>query len=95
MFRKPVVWVTFLVIAAACAAYTAIEFPRAFPLVTLDLKMDRQAALDSARRLADEHGWGPQGYRQAASFDLECHRAVDGRMHAHHDSRTGSDRDWA
>jgi membrane protease YdiL (CAAX protease family) len=71
MFRKPIVWIAFVVIAAACAAYSVVTFPRAFPLVSLDLQMDRDAALESARRLAGRHGWGPEGFRQVASFELE------------------------
>ncbi len=71
MFRKPIFWIAFVAIAVACTAYSAVTFPRVFPLVSLDLRMDRDAALDSARRLADAHGWGPDGYRQAASFDLD------------------------
>jgi membrane protease YdiL (CAAX protease family) len=71
MFRKPIFWIAFVVIAVACVAYSAVTLPRVFPLVSLDLRMDWDAALESARRLADTHGWGPEGYRQAASFELE------------------------
>ncbi len=71
MYRKPWFWVALVVLMALCAWYTAANFPRAFPLVTLDLEMDREAALDQARQLAERHGWGPDGYRQAAVFDLD------------------------
>ena len=47
------------------------NFPRAVPVVELDLAMDRAAALSAARRLADGHGWGPSGYRQAATFRVD------------------------
>lgn len=71
MFRKPVFWAAFAVISVACAAFAVANFPRAFSIVELDLEMDRAAALSEARRLADELGWGPAGYRQAASFRVD------------------------
>jgi membrane protease YdiL (CAAX protease family) len=71
MFRKPLFWIALVVVAAACSVYTIWMFPSAFSLVNLDLRMDREAALSEARRLADSHGWGPEGYQQAASFSLD------------------------
>ncbi len=71
MFRKPVFWGTFSAFAVACAAFAVANFPRAFSIVELDLEMDRATALSEARRLADELGWGPAGYRQAASFTVD------------------------
>ena len=68
MLRKPAFWTAFTVAAAACAAFAILNFPRAFSIVDLDVAMDREAALSEARRLSDEFGWGPSGYRQAASF---------------------------
>ena len=72
--RRPVFWAVFTAFAVACAAFAAVNFPRAFSIVKLDLEMDRAAALSEARRLGDDLGWGPPGYRQAASF------RVDGRV---------------
>lgn len=71
MFRKPVFWIAFVVFAVACTVYSAVTFPRVFPILSLDLKMDRDAALTSARQLADRHGWGPEEFRQAATFELD------------------------
>ena len=71
MFRKPVFWAAFAAFAVACAAFAVANFPRAFSIVELDLEMDRATALSEARRLADELGWGPAGYRQAASFRVD------------------------
>ena len=51
--------------------FTFAYFSDAFPLVNLDLQMDRSAAFQSARDLAEEHGWGPAGFRQAASFGVD------------------------
>ena len=74
MMRRPVFWVAFTGLAVACAAFAGVNFPRAFSIVELDLEMDRAAALTEAERLGDDLGWGPPGYRQAASF------RVDGRV---------------
>ncbi len=71
MFRKPVFWAAFAAFAVACAAFAVANFPRAVSIVELDLEMDRATALSEARRLADDHGWGPSGYRQAATFRVD------------------------
>jgi hypothetical protein len=71
MFRKPLFWVVLAVVSAACAAYSAYMYPRAFPLINLELTMDREGALAEARTLADLNHWGPDGYRQAAHFSLD------------------------
>ena len=71
MLRKPVFWAAFAAFAVACAVFAVANFPRAISIVELDLEMDRATALSEARRLADELGWGPAGYRQAASFRVD------------------------
>jgi len=71
VFRKPVMWFVLVLVAAACAVYCLTYFPRAFPLVNLDLRMDRHAAMEETSRLAAQHGWGPEGFRQAAAFQVD------------------------
>ncbi len=71
VFRRPVFWVAFTVLALACATFAVRNFPRAFSLVELDLDMDRETALSEARRLAAQLEWGPSDFRQAASFRLD------------------------
>jgi membrane protease YdiL (CAAX protease family) len=71
MLRKPYFWIAFVIVAAICVVLALRGFPLAFPLVTLDLQMDREAALASAEELAEEHGWGPADYRQAAVFRVD------------------------
>ena len=70
MFRKPGFWIAFLLVTAACVAFSVANFPGAFPVVTLDVKMDREAALQAARDLGKRFRWGPEDFRQAASFEL-------------------------
>ncbi len=71
MFRKPVFWLVFVLLSLVLIWFSAVNFPRAFPLVSLDLEMDRETALAASRELAERHGWGPAEYRQAATFALD------------------------
>ena len=70
MFRRPVFWIATSIVCVVAAIFAFIYFPRAFPLAALDIRMDRSGALASARGLTERFGWGPDGYRQAASFGL-------------------------
>lgn len=71
MFRKPVFWVAFTIVAVACLSFAFVNFPRAFPIVSVDIEMDRGTALAEAEELATRFGWGPEAARDAASFDLD------------------------
>lgn len=72
MFRKPGFWVA-LTLGALVSAVVALRlFPLAFPILQLDLRMDRQAALEAARQLAAREGVGPGEFREAASFSSDA-----------------------
>lgn len=79
MTRRPLFWLALVVVSLASAAFAYRYFPSAFPLVSLDIAMDRETALAAARRLADEHHLGPAGFRQAASFggDTEAQTFIE------------------
>lgn len=68
MFRKPVLWVALTVVSLLGVALAVHLFPRSMPQVTLEITMDRSAALARASAVSEEHGFGPEGYRQAAAF---------------------------
>jgi membrane protease YdiL (CAAX protease family) len=72
MLRKALFWVVFFLIATGSVVYSLKYFSHAFPIVTLDLTMNRDEALRDARDLANKYGWGPEGYRQAASFAVDA-----------------------
>lgn len=61
-------WGLLTMAALVCAAYAWRAFPAAFPLLDLDLRMDRRAALAAAESLATTRQLGPAGARQAAVF---------------------------
>jgi hypothetical protein len=68
MLRRPLFWIVFVALSVAAAIFTFSNFSTAFPLVSIDIKMDREAALRSARTAADANAWPPAGYDQAVEF---------------------------
>src|SRR6478735_5993379 len=71
MLRRPVFWIVFIVLSFAAAVFTFKNFSTAFPLVSIDLQMDRKDALREARLLAQKYAWPPNGFDQAAEFGTE------------------------
>ena len=71
MLRKPYFWIAFVALSALGAFFAYREFPSAFPLVSLDLKMDRAAAVAAAVDLAKAEGWAPSSHRTATQFHLD------------------------
>lgn len=71
MLRKAWFWIAVVVLSLMATAFAVVGFPRAFPLLSLDVRMTRERALDQAAELAQRHGWGPEGFRHAASFSLD------------------------
>ncbi len=74
MTRRPVFWVLLCLGSIAGGWFAWRTFPSAFPLVNVDLRMDRAQALAAAESLAQAHGWGPASpgkARLAATFDLD------------------------
>lgn len=70
MWRKPVVWIALVVLSLAGAGIAGTYFDRAFPVVSLELELDRAEALERARDHAVAADWPTAGFRQAASFGL-------------------------
>ncbi len=71
MTRKPLFWIVFLLLSIAAAFYAFEYFPKAFPLVNLNISMNRQQALAEAAILAEKNAWGPVDFDQAASFSQD------------------------
>ncbi len=71
MFKKPIVWLILILISLGCVIFTARYFSDAFPIVSLDVKMDRTMALKAAKDLAQKYNWGPENFQQAASFGVK------------------------
>ena len=75
LFRGPIFRVSFWVLLAALSIASTIfvylYFSKAFPLVELDLRMDRSQALQAAGRLAKAQGWGPEDFRRTVQVSVE------------------------
>ncbi len=71
MFRKPVFWLVFVLFSGGCAWFALRYFAQAFPIVSLDLRMDRAGALTRARQLDETYRLAPAGFREVASFQRE------------------------
>ena len=71
MTKKPVLWILLAVLSLASAAFSWRYFTSAFPLLSIDISMDRQAALARGRTLASERSLGPPDFRDAASFGAD------------------------
>ncbi|TVR27471.1 MAG: CPBP family intramembrane metalloprotease [Balneolaceae bacterium] len=70
MFRKPLFWIICTLLALGCVIFTWNFFPKAFPVVTVEITMDRQMAMERAEEIAQTFNLGPEDYRIAASYNL-------------------------
>src|SRR5262245_60110045 len=79
MLRRPIFWIAFIAFSLAAALFTFRNFSAAFPLVSIDLQMNRGDALRQARALAEKNAWPPQGFDQAAEFsgDQEAQNFIE------------------
>src|SRR4051812_48641462 len=71
MLRRPAFWIVFIAFSIASAIFTFKYFSTAFPLVSIDLQMDRADALRTARALAEKNNWPSRGFDQAAEFSAD------------------------
>jgi hypothetical protein len=71
MWRRPAPWILLSLAAVAATAVAYRYFPQAFPIVSLEITMDRGRALSEARALAGRFEIGPRDARQAATFELD------------------------
>lgn len=70
--KTPALWLALVAISLACALGAARLFPLSFPLVSVDISMDRPMALQQADQLAERFGWGPENFRSAASYNHDA-----------------------
>ena len=69
MTRKLMFWIMYFCVSAGILAFALPNFTRSFAVISLDLRMDRAAALATAKTLAKQRGLGPSGeLRVAAAF---------------------------
>ncbi len=68
LFNRPLGWVIFGLLAVSSVFYIYFNFDKANSLITVDIQMDREAALAKAQELATEFEIGPKDFQQAAAF---------------------------
>lgn len=68
MTRKPAFWVVIAILGLAGSVLAFRLFPVAFPILSVEIGMDRDEAMARAQGMESEFAWGPGGFRQAASF---------------------------
>lgn len=68
-WQHPVTWITFFLLSCIAIFFAFSYFPRAFPLVHIDLTMDRSQALAQAKSIIKEHHFIPQTTDYVASFN--------------------------
>lgn len=71
MTRSKLFWIVFALCSAAAVLAAWNLAPRAFPLVSTDIGMDRQMAITRAGELAERFDWGPGQPRVAASYETD------------------------
>ncbi|NIP59443.1 MAG: hypothetical protein GWM92_14045, partial [Gemmatimonadetes bacterium] len=62
MWNKSVAWIVLALVSLGAITVMASHFETAFPVVALDLEVDRSRVLESARGRAERGGWGLDGY---------------------------------
>ncbi|MGB8366800.1 MAG: type II CAAX endopeptidase family protein, partial [Candidatus Babeliales bacterium] len=68
LFRSPFFWVSATIVSTFFIFFGFYYFPKAFPIVHIDLTMNRSQALQQAAVVAEKNKLDPTGYQQAASF---------------------------
>ena len=55
MFKKPLIWILFTLLSVAGIVFSIFHYPTVFPIVNLEIKMDRNSALEAAREIAQKY----------------------------------------
>jgi len=71
MTRKPVFWVLFAILFSGSIFFWTQNYNKAFPVVSLDIRMNREMAMAAAADLGDKYNWHPREYRTAVTFYSE------------------------
>ena len=62
--RKTSTWVVCFLLSFACLWAAHSHFTQAFPIVSLDIQLDRGGAVDSALEIVEREDWGPKTFEQ-------------------------------
>lgn len=70
VYSRPL-WVGATLLSLLCYAFAFHFFPKAFPIIHLDITMDREQALEKADSIAQIHQYGPINYQNAVLFHTD------------------------
>lgn len=73
ILRTPLFWIIFTLFTAMSAFVFIKLAPTAFPLIHVDVTMDKAQALSKARAIAAEQKLGPDKFEQTASFQADSY----------------------
>tara|TARA_Y100000590_G_scaffold148148_2_gene170229 strand:- start:5971 stop:9339 length:3369 start_codon:yes stop_codon:yes gene_type:complete len=68
MTRKPQFWTVFILLFIGSIYFFIRNYDKAFPVLSLDIRMNREMALDAADDLSKKFNWKPEKYRSAVTF---------------------------
>ena len=71
MFKNKNIWYV-LIVLSVLFTYSAFKiFPKAFPILNIDLEMTREDALQKSTEMAKIFNLGPNNPSQAAKFNVD------------------------
>ena len=70
VYSRPL-WLGATLFSLLCYAFSFHFFPKAFPIIHLDITMNRKQALEKADTLAQTHQWGPENHQNAVIFHTD------------------------
>jgi membrane protease YdiL (CAAX protease family) len=71
MARKTIFWIVFTITSILSLLYFVNNYNKAFPSLSLDVKMNREMALDVAKKLSQKYNWKPEDGNSAVTFYSE------------------------
>ena len=71
MTRKTIFWVLFTLTSILSLLYFINNYNKAFPSLSLDVKMNREMALEAAKELSQKYNWKPENGNSAITFYSE------------------------
>ncbi|MFC1887190.1 hypothetical protein ACFLYK_00100 [Candidatus Cloacimonadota bacterium] len=76
MFKKPIFWIIFLILAVAGVLFLIRYFPDVMSFVNVDITMNRKEAETEAVLLSKELDLGPEQYDTAAIFNSDYYTQI-------------------
>lgn len=70
VYSRPL-WLGATLLSLFCYAFAFHFFPKAFPIIHLDITMDREQAVKKANTIAQAHHYGPEGHQNAVVFHTD------------------------